>query len=99
MTDKRKQCGSMNMDAPETKHCFPEDASHHFVCCTHIKTPGNEISPHGGNNPLATVIKSTAKDPKNLSWCTCSEEICTQQLHGQVSWNMNGVGWKGTNPK
>ena len=94
-TSGRKQCGSMDMDADNTQHCFPEDASHHFVCCTHIKTPENDQSPHGNRNPLFDSIKSAAKDPNNLSWCTCSEEICTQQLHGEVEWNMNGVGWKG----
>ena len=90
-----RECGSMDLTADETQHCFPEDASHHFVCCTHIKTPENDQSPHGNRNPLLTVIKSAAKDPNNLSWCTCSEEICTQQLKGQVEWNMNGKGWKG----
>ncbi len=50
---------------------------------------------HAGNyNPLERVIKAASND-SNYSWCTCSEEICTEQLRGFVQWNMNGKGWKG----
>ena len=50
---------------------------------------------HSGNyNPLERPIKAASND-SNYSWCTCSEEICTEQLRGYVQWNMNGDGWKG----
>lgn len=71
--------------------------SHHFVCCVDISTPGSSQSPHGNGNPLNDVIKAASK-PSSYSWCTCSEEICTQQLGGQVAWNQNGAGWKGFLP-
>ena len=48
----------------------------------------------GNYNPLERVIKAASND-SNYSWCTCSEEICTEQLRGFVQWNMNGNGWKG----
>ena len=48
----------------------------------------------GNYNPLERVIKAASND-SNYSWCTCSEEICTEQLRGFVQWNMNGQGWKG----
>lgn len=47
----------------------------------------------GNYNPLERVIKAASND-SNYSWCTCSEEICTEQLRGFVQWNMNGNGWK-----
>lgn len=48
----------------------------------------------GNYNPLERVIKAASND-SNYSWCTCSEEICIEQLRGFVQWNMNGQGWKG----
>ena len=92
---KKTGCGDLDLSHGVTQHCFPADASHHFVCCTDIQTPANKRSPHGNENPLYTAIKSGNKSPVNLSWCTCSEEICTEQLQGTVEWNMHGVGWKG----
>jgi hypothetical protein len=79
------------------QHCFPEDGSHHFVCCEDIQLLDNPHSPHGNYNPLGRVIKA-ASNSTNYSWCTCSEEICTEQLGGRVAWNQNGVGWKGYVP-
>merc|ERR1711907_11034 len=75
-------CGSLDLTLDRTSHCFPSDGSHHFVCCTHIKDPDNENSPHGNLNPLGEAIKEASKDPNNLSWCTCSEQICEKQLGG-----------------
>lgn len=43
------------------------------------------------------VIKA-ASNSSSYSWCTCSEEICEQQLGGRVAWNQHGVGWKGFAP-
>lgn len=60
------------------------------MCCDQIQTPENPHSPHGNYNPLERVIKA-ASNSSNYSWCTCSEEICTEQLHGRVAWNMNGA--------
>lgn len=76
---------------------FNSAGSHHFVCCVDIKMPENPHSPHGNFNPLERVIK-TASNSSSYSWCTCSEEICTQQLGGRVAWNQNGVGWQGYLP-
>ncbi|BDA51108.1 hypothetical protein COCOBI_17-3280 [Coccomyxa sp. Obi] len=90
-------CGTLDLTSPLTQHCFPADGSHHFVCCDQIQMPENPHSPHGNYNPLERVIKA-ASNESNYSWCTCSEEICTEQLHGRVAWNMNGVGWKGYLP-
>ena len=39
-----------------------------------------------------------ASRPGNYSWCTCSEEICTQQLGGRAAWNQHGAGWSGHRP-
>jgi hypothetical protein len=91
-------CGSLDLTSPLTQHCFPADGSHHFVCCEGISTPDDEESPHGNRNPLADVI-AQASSLENPSWCTCSEEICTKQLHGRVAWNMQGAGWKGFRPR
>ena len=44
-------------------------------------------------------VITKASKPENLSWCTCSEEICENQLGGKVAWNMQGEGWKGYKPK
>lgn len=71
--------------------------SHHFVCCEQIALPDNPDSPHGNQNPLGRVIRE-ASQPENYSWCTCSEEICTQQLGGRVAWNQHGSGWSGYRP-
>ena len=30
------KCGTLDLKSPLTQHCFPEDKSHHFVCCTNI---------------------------------------------------------------
>jgi len=90
-------CGTLDLSSPLTQHCFPADVSHHFVCCTQIQAPENPHSPHGNYNPLERVIKAASND-SNYSWCTCSEEICTEQLRGFVQWNMNGNGWKGYVP-
>jgi hypothetical protein len=60
--------------------------------------PGNDQSPHGNRNPLGDVI-ARASSQENPSWCTCSEEICTEQLGGSVAWNMQGAGWKGFRPR
>lgn len=43
-------------------------------------------------------IRAASLDPNNLSWCTCSEEICKEQLGGKVAWNLNGAGWSGCSP-
>lgn len=59
--------------------------------------PENPHSPHGNFNPLERVIKE-ASNSSSYSWCTCSEEICTEQLQGKVAWNQNGIGWKGFAP-
>ncbi|PSC74382.1 phosphoglycerate mutase [Micractinium conductrix] len=42
----------------------------------------NPHSPHGNYNPLELVIKA-ASNSTSYSWCTCSEEICEQQLGGR----------------
>ena len=89
----------MDLTMAITSHCFPGDASHHFVCCTNILDPNNSNSPHGNQNPLYDAIMTASQDQSNLSWCTCSEEICTEQLGGTVTWNMHGEGWKGFRPK
>eukprot|EP00275_Glaucocystis_incrassata_P001890 EC124241.1.p1 GENE.EC124241.1~~EC124241.1.p1 ORF type:complete len:138 (+),score=0.08 EC124241.1:231-644(+) len=94
---KDRQCGTLDLNSPLTQHCFPHDGSHHFVCCVDITLPENPNSPHGNYNPLERVIK-TASNSSSYSWCTCSEEICEQQLGGRVAWNMNGIGWKGFAP-
>ena len=90
-------CGTLDLTSPLTQHCFPEDGSHHFVCCVDIQTSDNPHSPHGNYNPLDRVIKS-ASNASSPTWCTCSEEICTEQLGGRVAWNQNGMGWKGYVP-
>lgn len=72
--------------------------SHHFVCCVDIQMPENPHSPHGNYNPLADVIRS-ASNSSSYSWCTCSEEICEEQLGGRVEWNQLGMGWKGFVPR
>jgi len=46
---------------------------------------------------LLQVIKA-ASNSSSYSWCTCSEEICEEQLGGRVAWNQHGVGWKGFAP-
>jgi hypothetical protein len=90
-------CGTLDLTNPLTQHCFPADGSHHFVCCEGITLLDNPHSPHGNYNPLSRVIKA-ASNSTNYSWCTCSEEICTEQLGGHVAWNMNGLGWSGYVP-
>ena len=60
--------------------------------------PENPHSPHGNYNPLADVIRS-ASNSSSYSWCTCSEEICEEQLGGRVEWNQLGIGWKGFVPR
>jgi hypothetical protein len=90
-------CGTLDLTSPLTQHCFPSDGSHHFVCCEHISMPENPNSPHGNFNPLERVIKA-ASNATNYSWCTCSEEICREQLGGQVAWNMHGIGHLGYTP-
>lgn len=32
-------CGTLDLTSPLTQHCFPEDGSHHFVCCVDIQMP------------------------------------------------------------
>jgi hypothetical protein len=59
--------------------------------------PDNSHSPHGNFNPLERVIKA-ASNATSYSWCTCSEEICREQLGGKVQWNQNGVGHSGYLP-
>lgn len=67
----------------------PRTGGKHMQAVIHI------LHAHTGNyNPLERVIKAASND-SNYSWCTCSEEICTEQLRGFVQWNMNGKGWKG----
>lgn len=90
-------CGTLDLQSQLTQHCFPEDGSHHFVCCVDIQMPENPHSPHGNFNPLEHVIKS-ASNASSYSWCTCSENICEMQLGGRVAWNMHGVGHKGYLP-
>uniref|UniRef100_A0A7S0ZLD8 Uncharacterized protein n=1 Tax=Timspurckia oligopyrenoides TaxID=708627 RepID=A0A7S0ZLD8_9RHOD len=90
-------CGTLDLNHPFTQHCFPSDGSHHFVCCVDIQFPHNSNSPHGNYNPLGDVIMA-ASQKESYSWCTCSEEICEQQLHGRVQFNMNGIGWRGYLP-
>ena len=51
-----------------TAHCFPEDGSHHFVCCENIQLTDNPHSPHGNLNPLGRVIRA-ASNSSNFSWC------------------------------
>lgn len=70
-------CGTLDLTHPSTQHCFPADASHHFVCCTQIQTVGNPNSPHGNLNPLESAIRG-ASNSSNYSWCTCSQEVCTK---------------------
>ena len=85
----KKGCGSLDLTNEVTGHCFPEDASHHYVCCTEIKDPENDNAPSGYyKNPLYTSIMEASKDHRNLSWCTCTELICTNQLKGRVAWNL-----------
>ena len=91
-------CGTLDLSHHLTQHCFPEDGSHHFVCCEDITLVDNPHSPHGNLNPLADVIRA-ASNSSNYSWCTCSEEICLEQLGGKVAWNMQGLGWKGYVPR
>ncbi len=90
-------CGTLDLTSPLVQHCWPMDGSHHAVCCVDISTPDNPHSPHGNYNPLGKVIKA-ASNSTSYSWCTCSEEICTEQLGGRVAWNQNGLGWKGYVP-
>jgi hypothetical protein len=90
-------CGTLDLSSPLVQHCFPSDGSHHAVCCVDISNPENPHSPHGNYNPLGRVIKA-ASNSTSYSWCTCSEEICTEQLGGRVAWNQNGLGWKGYVP-
>ena len=61
--------------------------------CLHVVTQLCDLLFVGNYNPLERVIKAASND-SNYSWCTCSEEICTEQLRGFVQWNMNGRGWK-----
>ena len=74
---KNRVCGTLNMKSPHTQHCFPHDLSHHFVCCENITRPENTQSPHDMENPLYDVITS-ASEESNYSWCTGSEEVCTE---------------------
>ncbi|GAB0489499.1 hypothetical protein MMPV_000718 [Pyropia vietnamensis] len=92
--DTSRPCGTLDLSHPATQHCFPFDGSHHFVCCVDIQAVDNEASPHGNMNPLGDVIKAASSN-SSYSWCTCSEEICEEQLRGRVAWNQNGVGWRG----
>lgn len=64
------------------------------VCCVDIQAVDNEASPHGNVNPLGDVIRQASTNA-SYSWCTCSEEICIEQLRGRVAWNQNGAGWRG----
>jgi hypothetical protein len=91
-------CGTLDLTSPHTQHCFPEDGSHHFVCCVDINMPENPHSPHGNYNPLERVIRQ-ASNSSSYSWCTCSEEICEEQLGGRVAWNQHGEGWRGYLPR
>ena len=36
------ECGSLDTTLDITAHCFPEDMSHHYVCCTNIKKESKE---------------------------------------------------------
>ena len=91
-----KPCGSLDRTSDITQQCFPADGSQHFVCCTGIQVSKTITNKHGTvANPIFEGLKSSNKDINNLSWCTSSERICTEQLSGHVSWNMNGKGYKG----
>lgn len=59
-----------------------------------IQAVDNDASPHGNVNPLGDVIRQASSN-SSYSWCTCSEEICVDQLRGRVAWNQNGAGWRG----
>ena len=80
---------SYNYRKDETDHCFPSDASHHYVCCVDIKNPENQnfkINEHDiVRNPLEEQIKRNSH-PSSYSWCTCNERICIEQLKGRVEW-------------
>lgn len=82
-------CGTLRK-SKETAHCFPSDASHHYICCTNIKNLSNPYNRSDKSvayyNPLENVIKRNS-DKSNYSWCTCSEKICTEQLGGKVEWD------------
>lgn len=73
-------------------HPFP--SLYPVVCCVDIASINNEASPHGNANPLGDVIRAASTNA-SFSWCTCSEEICEEQLGGRVAWNQNGMGWRG----
>ena len=50
-------CGTLDLTSPLTQHCFPEDGSHHAVCCVDISMPENPNSPHGNLNPLVRNLR------------------------------------------
>eukprot|EP00045_Choanoeca_perplexa_P000259 m.13565 g.13565 ORF g.13565 m.13565 type:complete len:149 (+) comp10182_c0_seq1:101-547(+) len=73
----------------QTDHCFPATASDHMVCCVDIHNVDNPHNQHDAgvarHNPLSEPIRANS-DTSSYSWCTCSESICTDQLHGTVAW-------------
>ena len=64
-----------------------------FICCTNIVLPSkSHRTPNEQKlEPLFEIIESVSQsDPTNLSWCAKSEEVCLDQLNGQVSWIEDG---------
>eukprot|EP00961_Rhodomonas_salina_P147886 1990730-Rhodomonas_salina.1 len=75
----RQSCGTLNVDSAVASHCFPQDGSHHSVCCVDIELSDDPST----FNALERLI-SLASKPESYSWCTCSADIC-EKLGGSIS--------------
>jgi len=83
-------CGTLNLEHPSAKHCFPPGVQRHHVCCVDIRLSNNSTaSLH--LNLLEKRIKE-ASSPQSYSWCTCSVDICEGQLGGKVLWMLQPDG-------
>jgi hypothetical protein len=92
-------CGTMDLNSKLTRHCFPATANRHMVCCADIQLPdpamysGSRL-PHNTSsfhNILESRIRSVSR-PESYSWCTCSIDVCENQLGGKVQWILQPDG-------
>jgi hypothetical protein len=78
----------MDMTLPDTDKCFDESAGSLLICCTGILNPASPGQKPTESDPMTGAIMKVSKVTKNLSYCVSTEEVCVQQLQGEVQWNM-----------
>jgi len=90
-----KSCGTLDLQSPLTTQCFPDDGTHHNVCCVDIDIPTDKSD----LTALERLIMMASK-PQSFSWCTCSVGICSK-LGGRVEWKVTArsASARGTRPR